>query len=63
MFGAYFHLPPYFSHVINEGSNETAEVHSHSESCVSPMSYVLSHANDQVHLRIHVRAFTKVSIN
>ena len=30
MFGAYFHLAPYFSRVINEGSNETAEVHSHS---------------------------------
>ena len=25
MFGAYFHLPPYFSHVINEGSNETLQ--------------------------------------
>ena len=25
MFGAYFHLPPYFSRVINEGSNETLQ--------------------------------------
>ena len=25
MFGAYFHLPPYFSRVVNEGSNKTLQ--------------------------------------
>ena len=25
MFGAYFHLPPYFSRVINEGSKKTLQ--------------------------------------
>ena len=25
IFGVYFHLLPYFSHMINEGSNETVQ--------------------------------------
>ena len=66
MFGAYFHLPPYFARVINEGSNETLQkctliqkaAYRSWAMCFLVRLYMVNGAV-YVHLRIHVRAFTE----